>query len=117
MHRRVTREQRQRVVAWARASDRDVSDFVRAAVFQGTHATAEALAEARRQEGEAVRKEGRPSLRALQAELEQAKASWAGWQRRAQGLEQRLLFVSDDLMYAVRSMLVGRAGSRSELAR
>jgi hypothetical protein len=113
----VTPEQWEQVVAWARASGRDVSDFVRAAVFQGTHATAAALAEARRHEGEAVRKEGDRQLRALRAELERAKESRAGWQRRAQELEQRLLFASDDLMYAVRTMLAGRSGARSELAR
>jgi hypothetical protein len=56
-------------------------------------------------------------MSARQAEFDQAKKNWAGWQRRAQEQELDLLFLSVHVIAAARAVLAGHPGSRSELAR
>ncbi len=114
---RVTAEEWEQVVASAHAAGRDVSEHMRAAVFAEIHASAEALEAARREVAKTVGEKADRQRRALQAELDDAKKNWAGWQRRAQEHEQDLLFVSVHVIRAARAVLAGHPGSRSELAR
>jgi len=108
---RVTPEEREQVAASAEAAGRDVSEFMRSAVFEATQASAEALEAARREAARAVVEKAERERRALQAELDQAKKNWAGWQRRAQEQGQDLLFVSVHVITATRAVLAGHPGS------
>jgi uncharacterized protein (DUF1778 family) len=114
---RVTPEQKQQVIEWAQAAGRDVSDFVRAAIFQETHATAEALEAVRREVDQAARSDAGAEIGALQASLTQERERRVAWQQRAQQLEQRLLFTSRDLLDMVSRVRFGRPAARVEVAR
>jgi hypothetical protein len=114
---RVTDEQHQAVVAWARESGRSVSEFVRDAVFSETHASAAALDQARDGGVQAERAVAEIGLLACEAQLDQALQNGALWRQRAERLERDLRITSMGLLLAVIRVLESDSHARAELAR
>jgi hypothetical protein len=114
---RVTREQHQAVVAWARESGQTLSDYLRDAVFAATEATADALETAREDGVQAERVSARAELQALQAQLDQACHAAAQWQRHAAKLQSDVRITSQRLVVGVVRVLGSTPGARTELGR
>jgi hypothetical protein len=114
---RVTSEQYREVEEAARMTGLSVSEYLRGALFTETKATAAALEKARSQGYAAARSTASDELRALQAELSQAREASAAWHQRAQHLGRDVVITSQRVMIAVTRVLWSAPSARAELAR
>jgi hypothetical protein len=114
---RITPEQYQQVLEAARAAERNISDYMRDALFATTEATAQALDDAYAEGVRDAEAAARHQREVMAAERDHERQLRAGLQQRAGQLERDVRITSGRLTSSVVRVLENGLGARTEALR